>query len=142
MISLNLLRSPQFPDPTCDRGRQYFSYALYPHDGKWNDSDVVKQSYIFNNPLLISDYMVDIGKLIDIDNEDVIVETIKPAQAEKGIVVRLYERYGSSCDAKLKIGIKAKKVYETNMLEKNKVELSSSTLHFEPYEIKTILIGW
>ena len=142
LISLNLLRSPQFPDPTCDRGRQYFSYALYPHDGKWNDSDVVKQSYIFNNPLLISDYMVDIGKLIDIDNEDVIVETIKPAQAEKGIVVRLYERYGSSCDAKLKIGIKAKKVYETNMLEKNKVELSSSTLHFEPYEIKTILIGW
>lgn len=142
LMSLNLLRSPHSPDPTCDRGKQYFSYAIYPHEGTWQESDVVKQAYSFNNPLLISDYMVDIGKIIDVDNEDVIVETIKPAIDNSGIVVRLYERYGQECETKIKIGVKAKQICLTNMLENVQEVLSSSTLKFSPYEIKTILIRW
>ena len=86
--------------------------------------------------------MVDIGKIIDVDNEDVIIETIKPALDNSGIVVRLYERYGQECETKIKIGVKAKQICLTNMLENVQEVLSSSTLKFSPYEIKTILIRW
>ena len=142
LISLNLLRSPIYPDPTCDRGKQYFNYALYPHEGVWQDSDVVKQAYCFNYPLLISDYYVDIGEIVDIDNEDVIVETIKPLEEGKGFVLRLYERYGNPCTAKLRVGVKAKEVLLTNMLEQEPTVLTTSKLDFAPYEIKTIVVKY
>ncbi len=142
LISLNLLRSPIYPDPTCDRGKQYFNYALYPHEGVWQDSDVVKQAYCFNYPLLISDYYVDIGEIVDIDNEDVIIETIKPLEEGKGFVLRLYERYGNPCTAKLRVGVKAKEVLLTNMLEQEPTVLTTSKLDFAPYEIKTIVVKY
>ena len=142
LISLNLLRSPIYPDPTCDRGKHYFNYALYPHEGTWKESDVVKQAYCFNYPLLVSDYMVDIKDIVDLDSEDVIIETIKPSEDGKGITLRLYERYGSACSVKLRIGVKAKEILLTNMLEKEPVKLVTSNLDFAPYEIKTIVIKY
>ncbi|MEO6964523.1 MAG: glycoside hydrolase family 38 C-terminal domain-containing protein, partial [Acidobacteriaceae bacterium] len=33
VLRLSLLRAPLYPDPTADRGRQQFSYSLYPHAG-------------------------------------------------------------------------------------------------------------
>ena len=142
LISLNLLRSPIYPDPTCDRGKQYFSYALYPHVGTWEESDLVKQSYCFNFPLLLSDYLVDIGDIVDVDNSNVIIETIKPCADGNGFVVRLYERYGMPTTCKLRVGVKAKEVYLTNLIEQERVKLTSSNLDFGPYEIKTIVIKY
>lgn len=142
LISLNLLRSPKSPDPTCDMGKHYFAYALYPHVGSWEESDIVKQSYCFNMPLMISDYLVDIGDIVDVDNSNIIVETIKPSFEKDGFVVRLYERYGMPTSCKLRIGVKAKNVYLTNLIEKEPVKLTTSQLDFTPYEIKTILVKY
>ncbi len=142
LISLNLLRSPKSPDPTCDMGKHYFSYALYPHVGSWEECDLVKQSYCFNFPLMVSDYLVDIGDIVDVDNSNVIVETIKPSAKGDGFVIRLYERYGMPTSCKLRIGVKAKEIYLTNLIEEEPVKLMTSNLDFGPYEIKTILVKY
>ena len=142
LISLNLLRSPKSPDPECDMGKHYFAYALYPHLGTWEESDLVKQAYCFNHPLMISDYLVDIGDIVDVDNPNIIVETIKPSFEKDGFVVRLYERYGMPTSCKLRVGVKAKEVYLTNLIEKEPTKLASSILDFGPYEIKTILVKY
>lgn len=138
VISLNLLRSPIYPDPSCDKGKQYFNYAFYPHQGLWNECDLVKRAYCFNNQLLVSDYLINLGQIVDVDNDNIIVETIKVAENAKGIVMRLYERYGEPCVAKVKVGFKFKGSYLTNMLEEIESKIDNSCLAFTPYEIKTL----
>ena len=67
---------------------------------------MVKRAYCFNNQLLISDYLINLGQIVDVDNDNIIVETIKVAENAKGIVMRLYERYGEPCVAKACINSK------------------------------------
>ena len=51
VMRLSLLRSPTSPDPGCDQGRHEFSFAIYPHKGAYNESDVMSVAHAFNNPL-------------------------------------------------------------------------------------------
>ena len=52
-LSLALLRSPIFPDPTCDRGSHHFVYAIYPHNCSFEESDTMQKGYCLNNELEI-----------------------------------------------------------------------------------------
>ncbi|KAJ1921691.1 Glycoside hydrolase, 38 vacuolar alpha mannosidase [Mycoemilia scoparia] len=52
VMRLNLLRSPKSPDEHCDMGRHLFRYAVYPHIGSFNESDVVPEAYKFNVPMI------------------------------------------------------------------------------------------
>lgn len=136
IISLNLLRSPKYPDPTCDICEHRFRYAFYPHVGKWQDSDIVEKAYCYNNPLLICE-TGDIQSLFDVKG-DVIVETVKPAEDKKGIVARIYERKGADCSAALNPKFEYKKAYLTDMLEGNRQAVDKLNLKFGKYEIKTL----
>ena len=48
---LSLLRSPKGPDENADMGEHNFKYAIYPHQGHFNSSNVVQQAIEFNVPL-------------------------------------------------------------------------------------------
>lgn len=137
LISLDLLRSPKHPDPECDIGEHVFGYCLRPHMGTWRECDIVRQAYLYNEPLISCDFTPDLPPLIGCDGDGVIVETIKPAHDGKGVVARIYERYGEETETVLKAGFSYKAVYETDMLEKNAEKLTSAKLKFAPYEIKT-----
>jgi alpha-mannosidase len=52
-LRLTLLRSPNWPDPNCDRGEHHFTYALYPHLGDWKTAQTVRQGYQLNRPLRV-----------------------------------------------------------------------------------------
>ncbi|MDE5616199.1 MAG: alpha-mannosidase, partial [Clostridia bacterium] len=90
LISLNLLRSPKYPDPECDMGEHHFTYALYPHKGVWQESDVVAKAYCLNNPLIVKEQTPSVKKLFEI-NGDVIAETVKLSEDKKGLILRVYE---------------------------------------------------
>ena len=49
---LRLLRSPAYPDPLADEGRQSFTYALLPHAGDWLTGGVLAEAEDLNQPLL------------------------------------------------------------------------------------------
>lgn len=50
-MTLSLLRAPTEPDPEADQGKQEFSFAIYPHLGTYESSDVQQVAHAFNNPL-------------------------------------------------------------------------------------------
>ena len=54
LLSLNLLRSPTFPDKTADRGIHRFTYAFCPFESG-DLAKVVREGYRLNNPLRITD---------------------------------------------------------------------------------------
>lgn len=137
-ISLNLLRSPKRPDPECDRGKHYFGFAMYPHKGNWKNSDLIKKAYCYNYPLIVCDFLPSLERLVDDGNENVIVETIKPSHDGKGIVARIYERYGEETTANLRAGFRYKAVYDADMLERKQEKLQSAAIDFGKYKIKTL----
>ena len=51
-LGLSLLRSPVYPDPLADEGRQSFTYALFPHAGDWLAGGVLAEAEDLNRPLL------------------------------------------------------------------------------------------
>lgn len=53
-LRLTLLRSPQWPDPSSDRGIHRFTYAIYPHRGDWKTAKTVRYGYQLNVPLQVA----------------------------------------------------------------------------------------
>lgn len=52
VLRLSLLRAPKAPDSNCDVGHHTFKYAIYSHEHHFLQSDVVREGYNFNSPLL------------------------------------------------------------------------------------------
>ncbi len=135
-MSINLLRSPKYPDPTCDMMLHHITYAM---DIPATRKELVVRAYNFNSVPIITNKAVEIAPIATVDNNNVIIETIKPLKAGKGFAIRLYERYGSQVEANLKINANYTSLLETNLLEENGVPCNT-TLSFRPHEIKTIVV--
>lgn len=140
LISINLLRSAVFPDKTADRGVQNFRYGIYASNSSLEKSNLVQHGYNFNNPIEIKKSNLSIKPIIICDNNSVILETIKVAENQDGLIVRLFETYGNATSFKLKINKKYKEIFETNMLEEKIGIIEPSKIEINPFEIKTIKI--
>lgn len=150
VLDINLLRSPQHPDPKADQGGHEFTYSLFAHTGNHLSGGIIQAGYELNIPLeaLAIEKQKKPGNLpqnfsfISVDVENVIVESVKKAEDSDDIILRLYEAYGMSNQAKITLGIPVKFAHLTNMLEKNiadlKIESNSILLDFKPFEIKTV----
>ena len=77
-----------------------------------------------------------------LENDNLIIETVKPAEEGNGIVIRLYDSEGVSSNAVLRLNGSYSEVWETNMLEDNKrkVEVHNGMIEreFVPFEIVTL----
>ncbi|SFF17758.1 alpha-mannosidase [Paenibacillus algorifonticola] len=166
VLRLSLLRAPSWPDAAADRGEHVFTYALYPHEGSWQQAQTVRVAAGLNEPLRAikansasnTDTASDTVKeslgfehsWIDLASDQVILDTVKPAEDGSGIVLRLYEAAGGRSEAV--IGLSGKLLAagerfaaaEVNILEDRLADLTMSggrlRLSFNPFEIKTIKI--
>ena len=138
LLSLNLLRSPTFPDKTADRGIHRFTYAFCPFENG-DLAKVVREGYRLNNPLRITD-----GARVDsfaaVDDAGVIIETVKRAEHGDGVVLRLYESLGRPTTTALRVDLPHRTARETDLLERPSGEADLGRLVFRPFEIKTILL--
>ena len=79
-----------------------------------------------------------------IDSDSVIVETVKKAEDDGDIIVRLYESQNSGCTAKVEFGFDAISVCETDLMENHirTLELvdNSVSIKFKPFEIITLKV--
>lgn len=145
VIRLTLLRSPTMPDPLADQGEQRFLYSLLPHSGDWRSS-TVRDAYILNDPLIVRRAPGGGGKLepslVAVDQENVIIETVKQAEDSRGLILRLYENARRRGPVSLSVGLPISAAYRCNLLEENKFALpvKNNQVHFEikPYQILTI----
>ena len=143
VLSLNLLRSPIYPDPKADRGRHSFRYAWYPHAGEAETGGTIRQASLFNiAPRPAGGALLPPMAVIGASN--VIIDTIKKAEELEALVLRIYESAGKETVTTLDLGFDHAEVFETDLLEgfdggkRRPVELSR--LSFSPFEIKTLLV--
>jgi alpha-mannosidase len=136
-ISLNLLRSPIYPDKTADRGYHKFTYALFLHKDSC-DTKTLMHSYTLNKPVYLAPGQVDVDSMVQTNVPAVVVETIKRAHSSDGIVIRLYESQGAPAVCRLQTVFSYKTTVETDLMENELGEIDISKLEFTPFEIKTI----
>ena len=76
------------------------------------------------------------------EGDNVIVETIKPAEDGNGFIARVYEAEGTYTTCNLSFDSSIKSVFNTDMLEYEDTPIISKnntvTLSFKPFEIKTL----
>ena len=140
-IRLTLLKSAMMPDQNADRGEQHFTYAFYPFDGAFADSDVPHQAAELNEPMVTSANCDAIGPIFLPNRKNIIVDTIKPADtAKNALLVRAYEAMGMKTNAAFSVAKNITKVVETDMLEENIRDVDTSCVQFSQFEIKTFLL--
>ena len=140
-IRLTLLRAPMMPDQTADRGIQEFTYAFYPFDGAFQDSDVLQQAAELNENSIFASVCDDLGAIFLPDQKNIIVDTIKPADTyDNALLVRVYEAMGKQTDCAFTAHENIKTLTETDMLEENPTPVDLSHVHFGPFEIKTFIL--
>ncbi|KAI9490397.1 galactose mutarotase-like domain-containing protein [Zychaea mexicana] len=125
VVRLSLIRSPKAPDSNCDIGHHVFKYAIYPHEGHFMQSDVVREGYNFNVPLLTK--VIPQTKTNSVSNAlpkfrleeapNVVMDVLKRAEDSNDIIIRLYEAYGGHARARLMCSLPMKSVSRCNILE-------------------------
>ena len=140
-IRLTLLKAAMMPDQNADRGIQEFTYALYPFDGAFQNSDTVQQAAELNEGIILGSAADDLGPIFLADKKNIVVDTIKPADTvENALLVRAYESMGMGTNAAITAAKNIKKIVQTDMLEENPEAVDLSNVAFGPFEIKTFIL--
>jgi alpha-mannosidase len=154
VLRLSLLRSPTWPDPEADQGRQQFAYALYPHGGTWKEALTVRQGYDFNYRLRAMQVAPHAGKLpanysfVKTDTDNVVVTAMKKTEDGDGLLVRFYEWAGKQGKVTLTLPPGVVSATVANLMEKPEGEaLAVSggrqiTVPVTPYQIQTVIVHY
>ncbi|HEX2950884.1 MAG TPA: glycoside hydrolase family 38 C-terminal domain-containing protein [Armatimonadota bacterium] len=150
VLDLNLLRSPQYPDPQADQGHHQFTYALYPHAGDHIDGRVPQAAYELNVPLHPVTVPAHPGTLpstasyIQVDVANVIVEAVKKAEDSDDLILRLYEMSGAATQATVTFATPVSSVDIVNLLEEQPqalpVKENRVEVPFGPFEVQTLRV--
>ena len=146
-LRLSLLRAPKRPDTEADVGPQEFTYSLWLHAGDFRQGGTVRAAYELNQPLRAVSVGRHEGDLppsesaLAVEGEGVVVETLKPAEDGKGLIVRAYEAYGQRHAARIRFGFPAARAEETDLVERplKNVPVKDQAIAFtiRPFEIRT-----
>ncbi len=146
-----------------ERKTHVFDYALLPHEGNWQDADLVRVGYEFNNPLIALQVTPHEGKLppvhafLSTGDSRCIVSAVKPrtkgteaflkktkTSVANGMVVRVYEPEGKTGKVRLTTDLDISDVKKVNLIEKNGKDIPFDRTGFEyslsPYTIETFLL--
>jgi alpha-mannosidase len=140
-LGLSLLRSPVYPDPLADEGRQSFVYALYPHQGDWLTGGVLAEAEDLNQPLLNRPVMADrelTWTAAAIDGLTLGLSGFKPAEDGNALIFRAYEPAGARGRIGLSLATGWRAGDEVNLLEER---LGPADLSFSPFQIHSWRIG-
>ena len=143
-IALTLIKSGIEPNKTADQEEHVFTYALYPHKEMWSAAGTVQEAYKLNQPAYATEgELKNTGKsFISTDKDNIIIETVKPAENGDGMIVRLYDCENSLTKATLTFAEgMLESVEECNLMEEKEADIeacgNSFTVSVKPYEIKT-----
>ncbi len=152
VLKLTALKCGRYPNAEADQGSHEFSYAIYPHGGDYREGQTVQAAYSFNQPLeavSVASTMADAAKLDDefglvsVDNQNIVIETVKCAEEGTDMILRMYDAYNCSSNVTLHFGIPVKKVWLCDLMENNLEGLeiaddNSVNLKVKNFEIVTL----
>lgn len=147
-LKLTLLKSSTYPAPDVDKGHHKFTYSLLPHGGDYRVGRTIEEAYCLNQPLIYTDVSSHAGTLpqqysfLSCSAENVVVETLKRAEDNNGIVVRLYEAHDCKGTAELTCGFPFREAYLCDLMENELQQLPTDgrtvCIPVSNYEILTI----
>ncbi|MCC6444983.1 MAG: alpha-mannosidase [Armatimonadetes bacterium] len=147
-LRLTLLRSPKAPDPEADMGHHIFTYALMPHQDE-SKPGVIGQAYRLNAPpralLLPAGQTGPLPReqaFFALDADHVVIESVKKAEDEEAVIVRLYEAMNARGPVSLTIALPVRSAHLCDLLERDEQELplknGAVSFAIKPFEIVTI----
>lgn len=136
-LSLNLLRSPDFPDKEADMGDHSIIYGILPDKESDQTKPLIYSALLNRSPILYKGIKEE-KPLISINSNNIVVDSIKRSLDGEGITVRVYEGVGKETKEKISVSFPYSKAFECNMVEEERKELESLSLSFSPFEIKTL----
>lgn len=149
VMRLTLLRSPKVPDPTADVNKTHlFTYSILPHRGDYRNGVVVRRGYELNVPVIARavdpspGQLGPYGSLMSVSVENILLDTVKKAEDDGGIIVRMYEAHQCRSACTFTTSLPIQSAVETDLMEREERALEirdgKIELHFHPFEIKTI----
>lgn len=131
-MRLSLLRSPNWPDPTADRGKHTIEYALYPHPGGWREALTARHGAEYNAPLL--PFVTDKhggrrpteDSFVRLTPEAFMLTTIKKAEDSSAWIVQWYDTKGEDGIANVTLPFTPKKATITSFLEEDGTPIAVS----------------
>lgn len=145
ILRLTLLRATTDLDPYADRGEHEFTHSLLPHQGDWRAGETVRRAYELNVPMLAalaSEIPSEAKSFISVDVPNVVIETVKKAEKEDALIVRMYETSGADAHLRLKIGFAVAVASECDLMERDTSVLTMDgdtiALSMSPFDIRTI----
>lgn len=140
--------APMNPDPESDIGTHYFTYSLYPHEGIWKEANTIGRGLELNNPLLPLFPETGDGALsyeysfLEIDAENVTLETMKKAGVGDDLIIRVAERHNRRTNATPHLFKEIVHACESDLLENRIGEATwkdhTISIILNPCEIKTM----
>ncbi|MBQ7355241.1 MAG: alpha-mannosidase [Clostridia bacterium] len=150
VIRLTLLKSATSPNPAADKEVHHFTYSIYPHSGDFRTAGTIQMAYQLNNPMTATPVAAQTGTLADsysmisVDKENIFIESIKEAEDDDTIIVRLYDAFNTTTKATVKFGFDVAKVETATILEESEAEVAVNnnavTLTVKPFEIVTLKV--
>jgi alpha-mannosidase len=147
-LTLTALKCADYPWPEADEGSHIFSYSLLPHAGDLYDAGVIQEAYAFNQPLNAvtvekhEGILPDAFSLVSCDAPNVIVETVKKAEDDDNMIVRLYEAWNSKATATLTVPEGFTGAQLVNLMEEYVEDLplcnNQVTVSLRNFEIATV----
>jgi alpha-mannosidase len=140
VLRLSLLRAPRSPDPDTDQGPHRLRYALVPGA---DIVDAAREGYRINLPERQVSGTEPVEPLVRVDDDGVIVESVKLAEDRSGdVVVRLYEALGAHTATTVRAGFAVASVHLVDLLERRLGTLDVSepgvAISLRPFQIVTL----
>jgi alpha-mannosidase len=156
-LGLSLLKSPLFPDPTCDRGEHAFNYAIMPHADDWRAAGVDHAADCLREPMRVGALKPGAkGRLrggwapfevLSAPAMRLEVSAWKPAEDGRGRILRLVETRGGRGDVQVFWNVDARKVTAVDLLERplarpdmRHAAGAATLLRMRPFEVVTLRV--
>ncbi len=146
-LGLSLLRSPIFPDPSCDRGRHLIRYALFPHAGKSDPGAVFAQADGLAHPLRVEPGPAAQEPPFLLEaNGRVEIAAFKLSEDGGSRILRLVERSGRRGPLSIRWRFPVKRVELVDLHEQSLGEVlelsdAKTRLDLRPFQIVTLRIS-
>lgn len=133
ILSVDLLRSTEYPCVSGDQGHSHYAYAIYPHAGGFDPVAIDQMAQQYAERHLFGSVE---AKIPVFSSEQVQVTAFKPAYDGNGFILRAFERAGKTVETAMQIPAGFKLVGEVNLLEDPMGECSEK-VSFKPFQIRS-----
>lgn len=126
-MKLTVLKCSQYPNEEADQGEHKLTYSIMAYEGDFREAGLINEAYALNQPLTARKVEANKGTLSDsfslvsCDKQNVIVETVKKAEADSGMIVRMYDAFNRRANATVTVANGFKAAYLCDLLE-NEIE--------------------